>query len=346
MPQEMSRKKKIISRVIGILVVLAVLYFVFTQVLKMSAGYSTPYRVEYSVEYGRTITTHDENSSFALVCPPGWVATGSTRTETRYGQQFAVWEFHTPGTYTVSARVQGEATLKLFESGHMTVAEAKAAQPNFLGDQHVTLVGENLWLIMPSNSTIKNLAAEICGNSTDNQEVISCAEKIFRWIKERIEHEEGPTVPKIPTEVLSTGTGDCDELSCLFISLCRAAGIPARLVSGFRYNPTTGSGSGHGWAEIFARDNEGNPTWMQIEMAISSSADEAIACDFCVFHPGNIPLYFDYEGTDNSLQMYSVLGWSTYTSSPLEWGAPITHVSGVHETAKIVYEDGNRKIEA
>jgi hypothetical protein len=45
--------------------------------------------------------------------------------------------------------------------------------------------------------------------------------------------------------------GDCDDQSILFISLCRAAGIPAMLEIGALYNIQTDTWEGHGWANVF-----------------------------------------------------------------------------------------------
>lgn len=45
--------------------------------------------------------------------------------------------------------------------------------------------------------------------------------------------------------------GDCDDQSILFISLCRAAGIPAMLQIGALYDPNRDHWEGHGWANVY-----------------------------------------------------------------------------------------------
>lgn len=66
-------------------------------------------------------------------------------------------------------------------------------------------------------------------------------------------------------DVLDNRTGDCTEHSQLFVTLARAAGLPAREVSGFVYGgdhdaPSLG---GHAWVEVFVdgRWIGMDPTW-------------------------------------------------------------------------------------
>ena len=71
-------------------------------------------------------------------------------------------------------------------------------------------------------------------------------------------------------DVLDNRTGDCTEHSQLFVTLARAAGLPAREVSGFVYggddaNPSLG---GHAWVEVMI-DGEWigmDPTWRETEL--------------------------------------------------------------------------------
>ncbi len=64
---------------------------------------------------------------------------------------------------------------------------------------------------------------------------------------------------------LKNGTGDCSEYSYLFVALCRAAGIPARVMAGFAFykNQATVQ-DGHMWAEYYLEDYSWIPvdaTW-------------------------------------------------------------------------------------
>jgi hypothetical protein len=60
-------------------------------------------------------------------------------------------------------------------------------------------------------------------------------------------------------------TGDCSEYSYLFVALCRAAGIPARVETGFSFhNLNEKTSDGHMWAEYYLEGYgwiPADPTW-------------------------------------------------------------------------------------
>ena len=64
---------------------------------------------------------------------------------------------------------------------------------------------------------------------------------------------------------LENRTGDCSEFSYLFVALCRAAGIPARIQAGFGFRSTSEKiQDGHMWAEYFLQNGGWipvDPTW-------------------------------------------------------------------------------------
>ena len=67
-------------------------------------------------------------------------------------------------------------------------------------------------------------------------------------------------------EVIDRRRGDCTEHAALFVTLSRAAGIPAREVSGLLWVPELGAFGGHAWAEV-ALGGEWvpiDPTWGQV----------------------------------------------------------------------------------
>ncbi len=56
-------------------------------------------------------------------------------------------------------------------------------------------------------------------------------------------------MPSIVEKVLATRRGDCGVQTLLFITLCRAAGVPARWVSGWVVYPS--GWNMHDWAEFY-----------------------------------------------------------------------------------------------
>jgi transglutaminase-like putative cysteine protease len=102
---------------------------------------------------------------------------------------------------------------------------------------------------------IKNLASELIGDKTDLYEI----EYAFaEYVRKNIAYDLGSLTSNVDQKsswVLDNKRGVCDEITNLFISLNRAAGIPAKFVSGQSYtnlNDVFGSNwVSHAWAEIY-----------------------------------------------------------------------------------------------
>ncbi len=78
------------------------------------------------------------------------------------------------------------------------------------------------------------------------------AKSIFTYINDNFpwaSAREYSTIPCIPMYVLQNRHGDCGQVSLLFITLCRLAGIPAHFQSGFMMHP--GGSNLHDWAEVY-----------------------------------------------------------------------------------------------
>jgi len=80
-------------------------------------------------------------------------------------------------------------------------------------------------------------------------------EAIYDWVRERVEYTNGPL--KGALAALEDGNGDCEELTSLFIALCRVNRVPARTV----WVPN------HCWAEFYLEDTDGNGHWFPCQVA-------------------------------------------------------------------------------
>lgn len=95
---------------------------------------------------------------------------------------------------------------------------------------------------------IRALAKEIVG---DEQNPYRKAENIFRWMDTNIKYAsemEYCVMPSIIDKVATERKGDCGVHVIMFVSLCRAAGVPARWQSGWVTRP--GHWNMHDWAEF------------------------------------------------------------------------------------------------
>ena len=80
-------------------------------------------------------------------------------------------------------------------------------------------------------------------------------EAIYDWVREHVEYKDGAL--KGALAALRDGNGDCEELSSLFIAMCRVSGIPARTV----WLP------GHCYPEFYLEDKEGHGRWFPCQAA-------------------------------------------------------------------------------
>ncbi len=102
------------------------------------------------------------------------------------------------------------------------------------------------------NSKIKRLATELTQEEKPAWETV---ETIYDWVRENVEYKNGEL--KGALQALEDGDGDCEELTSLFIALCRANKIPARTV----WVP------GHCYPEFYLEDDEGNGYWIPCQAA-------------------------------------------------------------------------------
>ncbi len=78
------------------------------------------------------------------------------------------------------------------------------------------------------------------------------ARRIFEWIDQNFpwaSAREYSTIENIPEYVLANRHGDCGQVSLLFITMARCAGIPAKWQSGWMMHP--GNKNLHDWAEAY-----------------------------------------------------------------------------------------------
>jgi transglutaminase-like putative cysteine protease len=152
-----------------------------------------------------------------------------------------------------------------FGTGEAYLSKSGVQRARLYEDSGGPFVGENFgWFgsrwcqgrlyINTENEVIKNTAEDIRRKSGSPYEV---AKNVAIWMAERLTFQ-GPETrgyvhqKRTPVEVLENSGGDCFELSMLYISICRAAGVPARgvWVTGFPENLNTPDGM-HVRAEFY-----------------------------------------------------------------------------------------------
>jgi transglutaminase-like putative cysteine protease len=96
---------------------------------------------------------------------------------------------------------------------------------------------------------VKQLVKEIVGDETNPLEK---ARKVFRWVSKNVPwcaEMEYSTIPSLSIKGLKARRGDCGVQGITFITLCRAAGVPARWQSGWETKPL--EYNMHDWSEFY-----------------------------------------------------------------------------------------------
>lgn len=85
------------------------------------------------------------------------------------------------------------------------------------------------------------------------QDTVEKAHGIFKWVKEHVQNDGFSAQNKGAVWALQQGRGDCTEMTCLFVALCRACDIPARMLGGYRCarNCILDPIAYHNWAEFY-----------------------------------------------------------------------------------------------
>ncbi len=146
----------------------------------------------------------------------------------------------------VTFEIQRSVVLPPSETSHYRIPENREL------DRQLRIYLGTSPLIESRDPRIRALAREI---GADAPTAWDRVEAIYDWVRENVKYEHGPI--KGALAALRDGTGDCEEMTSLFIAICRAAGIPARSV----WIP------GHTYPEFYLVDDQGQGHWFPCQAA-------------------------------------------------------------------------------
>jgi hypothetical protein len=98
-------------------------------------------------------------------------------------------------------------------------------------------------------STAKTIIAE-------KEKAWDKVESIYDWVRDHVKYKEGAPLTGA-VAAMKDGAGDCENMTSLFIALCRAVDIPARTV----WVP------GHCYPEFYLEDDKGDGHWFPCQIA-------------------------------------------------------------------------------
>jgi len=109
---------------------------------------------------------------------------------------------------------------------------------------------------MPTRLTAADATLTAIANQLRQQyyEPAALAESINSWTYHAMRYARGVTsVRTTAAEALTLGSGLCQDYSHIMLAICRAAGLPARYVSGH----LLGEGASHAWVEVLVPSSPG-----------------------------------------------------------------------------------------
>lgn len=168
---------------------------------------------------------------------------------------------------------------------------------NFLGNERY---------IECDNDEIRQIAKDIKGEN--ELEVIK---GIYDYVLDNMRYVVNGKLDKGALVALEQGKGDCTEYSDLFVALCRARNIPARVISGYTVRTDVDTAK-HNWVEVYMKDCG----WVPIDPTAGDMGNTMFRNRaFARMRP--VYIYFSHIRNDSVLKNHN-FGAYTY------WGDKVT----------------------
>ena len=103
----------------------------------------------------------------------------------------------------------------------------------------------NVTLLTEADGKMRGVARELRGTYAGT---LAFAARLNEWVHHALRYGFGVTDTRTPAVAAFTGgVGLCQDYAHIMVAMCRAAGVPARYVSGHML----GEGGSHAWVEVF-----------------------------------------------------------------------------------------------
>jgi len=103
---------------------------------------------------------------------------------------------------------------------------------------------------VPFSEAVGEFAAEHATDGSPTEQ----AQELMAGVRSALVYEPGATdVQTQADEVLALGRGVCQDFSHVLLAVCRMAGIPARYVSGYLFDPglESDNAASHAWVDVY-----------------------------------------------------------------------------------------------
>lgn len=202
---------------------------------------------------------------------------------TEPGQRVINWRVNSPGERLEQVDPYGNVT-------HVVTVESPHRELRILVEGIADIVPDagNLGMIAPlagelspfaflgqtsltrANTGIRELAERHIGRHPPTRASLL---RLVDGIRRSVEYQPGITdAGHSAIEAMELGVGVCQDQAHVFVACCRAAGIPARYVSGYVYTGGTGEVASHAWADAWLGESEG---WLSLDVTHGEVAGAA-----------------------------------------------------------------------
>jgi hypothetical protein len=331
---------------------------------------ATPTQITYDLIYGYHVTTTGNGRyEISYYCDTPEVLIGTAtynklynkdvQTQSLFNNSVIYWNISNNMENTfdlgITTHVETTSYLQADLSGKnaLTIKETEQRYPDIIAHYTQVQGNETIRFIDPVDTNIKTIAESIYINGNTNNSFL-VAKSLFSWMKQNVSYQIHPDERAVrsASKTLSYKQGDCDDLSFLYISLCRAVGIPARFIRGYLITTETNGSivaTPHAWTEIFVGEPGPLNGWIPVECACcTTSIVTDINQNFGVESAFHLRLYTD-DGSNASLAT-SLSGISYITHDPsrtisLESFAEVRNYQELESKQLIVTNDNIRHYE-
>lgn len=172
----------------------------------------------------------------------------------------AAKELPASGAYTFGIVARYDNDLLLWDVDRLeeyaTPAEARSAVAGaHLGEGHG---------ITPDEASVRQVVDRVVDPSMTTGEA---AFALYRWLYDNLDYDDsrlGTNDLLEPHETMQRGGGVCRDLAALYVSLLRAADVPARVVSGYLAGGVNGF---HAWVEFYGGEGHGPSPWVPVDVS-------------------------------------------------------------------------------
>lgn len=168
---------------------------------------------------------------------------------------------------SVTAAAKGGRVLRLGKAhGKRVKVSAKVAKENLAETPNYPI----------THAKVRELAAKAVG---DAKEPRAKVKRLVKFVHDYIEPSLSANLPQVH-DLIAHKKGDCKSYALLFTNLARAAGVPAREVSGLLYcGDDFKAFGGHAWNEVLLDDE-----WVPIDASLGETEVDATHISFGAEH--------------------------------------------------------------